>query len=133
MSLPDLLSGSVGDERVVTRVSLGGDDVLVVTPTRTLVYRGDGLLSSETIEEYAHDAERLAVSTGRRKSTIVFGYGLDGEETLTIPSKRLDEVVHPILLGVLSAHGITDPDESIVRAFRFSELTLVVTDHRPPD
>ncbi|SMO61409.1 DUF7115 domain-containing protein [Halorubrum cibi] len=130
MSLPELLSGAAGDEEVVARVPLGGDDLLAVTPTRTLVYRADGLLSDETVEEYPHDAERIAVSTGRRKSKVVFGYGLDGEETLTVPSKRLDDVVHPVLAGVLSARGVTDPGESVARTFRFSELTLVVTDSR---
>ena len=130
MSLPDVLSGAIGDEQVATRIPLGGDDVLVVTPSRTLVYRAEGLLSGETVEEYPHDAERLAVSTGRRKSKITFSYGLDGDETLAIPSSRLDDVIHPTLLGVLSARGVTGPDESIVRAFRFSELTLVVTDRR---
>ncbi|WP_066417503.1 DUF7115 domain-containing protein [Halorubrum aethiopicum] len=130
MSLPDLLSGAAGDEEVVARVPLGGDDLLAVTPTRTLVYRADGLLSDETVEEYPHDAERIAVSTGRRKSKVVFGYGLDGEETLTVPSKRLDDVVHPVLAGVLSARGVTDAGESVERTFRFSELTLVVTDSR---
>ncbi|MFC5279147.1 hypothetical protein ACFPM1_10330 [Halorubrum rubrum] len=130
MSLPELLSGAAGDEEVVARVPLGGDDLLAVTPTRTLVYRADGLLSDETVEEYPHDAERIAVSTGRRKSKVVFGYGLDGEETLAVPSKRLDDVVHPVLAGVLSARGVTDAGESVERTFRFSELTLVVTDSR---
>ena len=130
MSLPELLSGAVGDDDVIARVPLGGDDILAVTPTRTLVYRADGLLSDETVEEYAHDAERLAVSTGRRKSKVVFGYGLDGEEPLSVPTKRLDDVVHPVLAGVLSARGVTDPGESVVRTFRFSELTLVVTETR---
>ena len=130
MSLPDLLEEAAADEEVVARVPLGGDDLLAVTPTRTLVYRAEGLLSDETVEEYAHDAERLAVSTGRRKSKVVFGYGLDGEETLAVPSKRLDDVVHPVLAGILSARGVTDPGESVVRTFRFSELTLVVTDSR---
>ncbi|MFC5133896.1 MULTISPECIES: DUF7115 domain-containing protein [Haloferacaceae] len=130
MSLPDLLAGAAGDEEVVARVPLGGDDLLAVTPTRTLVYRADGLLSDETVEEYAHDAERIAVSSGRRKSKVLFGYGLDGEKTLAVPSKRLDDVVHPVLAGVLSARGVTDSGESVVRTFRFSELTLVVTDSR---
>lgn len=130
MSLPELLAGAAGDEEVVARVPLGGDDLLAVTPTRTLVYRADGLLSDETVEEYAHDAERIAVSSGRRKSKVVFGYGLDGEKTLAVPSKRLDDVVHPVLAGVLSARGVTDSGESVVRTFRFSELTLVVTDSR---
>lgn len=130
MSLPELLSGAVGDEEVVARVPLGGDDVLAVTSTRTVVYRADGLLSDESVETYDHDAERIAVSTGRRKSKIVFGYGLDGDDTLSLPTKRVDEVLHPILASVLSVAGVTEPDESVRRTFRFSELTLAVTDKR---
>ena len=130
MSLPELLSGAVGDESVVADVPLGGDDVLAVTPTRTLVYRGDGLLSDESVEEYGHGVERIAVSTGRRKSKLVLGYGLDGDETLSIPTGRVDDVLHPVLAGVLSATGVTESGESILRTFRFSELTLVITDRR---
>ena len=130
MSLPELLSGTVGDEAVVARVPLGGDDLLAVTPTRTLVYRADGLLSDESVEEYGHDVERIDVSTGRRKSKIVLSYGLDGDETLSLPTNRVDDVLHPLLAGVLSATGVTGPGESVRRTFRFSELTLVVTDQR---
>ena len=130
MSLPELLAGTVGDESVVAEVPLGGDDRLAVTPTRTLVYRGDGLLSDESVAEYSHDVERIAVSTGRRKAKLTLGYGLNGDETISVPAKRADDVLHPILAGVLSATGVTDPGESVVRTFRFSELTLVVTSER---
>lgn len=130
MSLPDLLAGTVGDERVVAEVPLGGDDRLAVTPTRTLVYRGDGLLSDESVAEFPHDAERVAVSTGRRKATVTLGYGLDGDETISVPTDRVDDVLHPVLAGVLSAQGVTDSGESVVRVFRFSDLTLVVSDER---
>ncbi|WP_049910907.1 DUF7115 domain-containing protein [Halorubrum coriense] len=130
MSLPELLAGTVGDEDVVAEVPLGGDDRLAVTPTRTLVYRGDGLLSDESVDEYGHDVERIGVSTGRRKAKITLGYGLDGDETLSVPSKRVDDVLHPVLAGVLSASGVTGPGETVVRTFRFSELTLIVTSER---
>ena len=130
MSLPDLLAGAVDDEDVVARVPLGGDDVLAVTPTRTLVYRADGLLSDETIEEYSHDVERVDVSEGRRKAKLTLGYGLDGEETVSLPSKRVDDALHPVLAGILSGRNVTEPGESVLRTFRFSELTLVVTSHR---
>ncbi|KKF39933.1 hypothetical protein FK85_24805 [Halorubrum saccharovorum] len=130
MSLPELLAGTVGDEEIVAEVPLGGADQLAVTPTRTLVYRGDGLLSDESVAEYSHDVERIAVSTGRRKAKLTLGYGLDGDETISVPAKRADDVLHPILAGVLSARGVTGPGESVVRTFRFSELTLVVTSER---
>ncbi|ACM57807.1 DUF7115 domain-containing protein [Halorubrum lacusprofundi] len=130
MSLPELLAGTVGDEEVVAEVPLGGADRLAVTPTRTLVYRGDGLLSDESVAEYSHDVERIAVSTGRRKAKLTLGYGLNGDETISVPTKRADDVLHPVLAGVLSATGVTDPGESVIQTFRFSELTLVVTSER---
>ncbi|GAB7090046.1 hypothetical protein JCM18237_03170 [Halorubrum luteum] len=130
MSLPELLAGAVDDEDVVARVPLGGDDLLAVTPTRTLVYRADGLLSGEAVEEYPHDVERVEVSEGRRKAKLTLGYGLDGEETITLPAKRLEDALHPVLAGILSGRNVTETGESVHRTFRFSELTLVVTSHR---
>lgn len=130
MSLPDLLAEAVEGEDVVATVDIGGEDALVVTPSRTLVYRAEGLLSEETVEEYAHDVDRIDVKEGRRKAKLVLDYAIDGQETVTVPSKRLDDVLHPVLAGVLSATGITDPGESALRTFRFSELTLVVTSDR---
>lgn len=130
MSLPELLTERLGDEQPVAEVSLGGDDRLVVTPTRTLIYRAEGLLSDESVEELSHDVERITVETGRRKATLTLDYGLDGEDSVTLPKGKLDEVLHPMLAGVLDAHGITDPGESVKRTFRFSELTLIVTSKR---
>lgn len=130
MSLPDLLAEAVDGEDVVAHVSLGGDDTLAVTPTRTLVYRAEGLLSDETVEEYPHGVERIDASEGRRKAKLTLDYGLDGEETISLPAKRLDDALHPILAGVLSASGVTDAGESVLRTYRFSELTLVITSHR---
>ena len=130
MSLPELVTERLGDEQPVAEVSLGGDDRLLVTPTRTLIYRAEGLLSDESVEELAHDVERITVETGRRKATLALDYGLDGEESVTLPKGKLDEVLHPMLAGVLDAHGVTDPGESVKRTFRFSELTLIVTSNR---
>ncbi|MFC6615869.1 hypothetical protein ACFQAS_13080 [Halopenitus salinus] len=130
MSLPDLLASAVGEGDVVATVDLGGEDVLAVTADRTLIYRADGLLSDESIEEYPHGAERIDVSEGRRKTTFTLDYGLDGEETVTVPAKRTDDALHPLLAGVLSAADVTDPGESVLRTFRFSELTLIITSDR---
>ena len=130
MSLPELVRGELGEERPVARVHLGGDDELFVTPTRTLIYRAEGLLSDESVEEHGHDAERVAVSESRRKAKFTLEYGLDGEAAFSVPRDKLDEVLHPVLAGVLSASGITEPGETVERTFRFSELTLVVTSAR---
>ena len=129
MSLPELVQVELGDEDPVARVHLGGDDELFVTPTRTLIYRAEGFLSDESVEEFPHDAERIAVSGGR-KAKFTLEYGLDGDRTFKIPGGKLDEVLHPVLAGVLSAAGITEPGETVERTFRFSELTLVVTSAR---
>ena len=130
MTEPELLADRLGGEEPVAEVDLGGDDVLAVTPTRTLVYRAEGLLSDESVETYDHDAERVAVEEGRRKATVSLDYGLDGEASLAVPSAALDAALHPLLAGVLSAADVTDPGETVTRTFRFSELTLVVTSSR---
>ena len=130
MSLPDVVRRELGDEDPVTRVHLGGDDELFVTATRTVIYRAEGLLSDESVESYPHDAERLSVSEGRRKATVTLDYGLDGEESFSLPNDAVPEVLHPVVAGVLSAAGITEPGETVERTFRFSELTLVVTNQR---
>jgi len=109
MSLPETVQATLGGESVAARVDLGGEDLLLVTPTRTIVYRAEGLLSDEAVEEFPHDAEYVGVSEKRRKSKITLDYGLDGERSFTVPTKQLDQVLHPVLAGVLNAAAITDP------------------------
>lgn len=130
MSIPGIVQSSLGDEHVAAKVSLGGEDILYVTPTRTLIYRADGLLSDESVEEYPHDAERIAVSEGRRKSTITLDYGIDGTEKFKIPTKRLHDALHPVIAGVLNGAGVTDSNEQVLQTYQFSELTLVLTSAR---
>lgn len=130
MSLPDVLTQHLEGEKPVAEVDLGGEDHLYVTPTRTLIYRAEGLLSDETVEEYPHDAERIVVSEGRRKAKVTMDYGLDGEETFSLPKARLEDALHPVIAGVLNAAEITGAGETVKRTFRFSELTLVVTSDR---
>ncbi|MFC3477094.1 DUF7115 domain-containing protein [Halobacterium litoreum] len=130
MNAPALVQSSLEDEDVAAHVPLKGEDALFVTPTRTVVYKADGLLSDEGVDEYPHDAERIEVSEGRRKAKVTMDYGLDGDDTFSVPSKKLDDVLHPVLAGVLNAAGVTGPGETVKRTFRFSELTLVVTSDR---
>ncbi|TQQ80987.1 hypothetical protein EGH24_07475 [Halonotius terrestris] len=130
MSLPDVLDDALEGEPAVAEVALGGEDVLVVTPTRTLVYRAEGLLSDESVEEYPHDAERISLSVGRRKAKLTMEYGLDGNETLALPASKVDDAIHPILAGVINAAGVTEPGETVLKTFRFSDLTLIVTSER---
>jgi hypothetical protein len=130
MSVPGLVDEHLGGETTTARISLGGEDELYVTPTRTLVYRGEGLLRDESIEEYDHDAERLSVSEKRRKTRITLEYAIDGEREFTVPSSAAEEALSPLLEGILTARGVIDEDEDVLAAYRFSELTLVVTDRR---
>lgn len=130
MTVPEIVRERLGDEEPSARVPLGGDDELVVTPTRALVYRAEGLLSDESVEEYGHEAEAVAISEGRRKSTIRLDHGIDGESDLTVPSKRLDDALELVLEGVLSTGGVTDPGESVREVYRLGELTIVITDAR---
>ncbi|WP_416840771.1 hypothetical protein [Haloferax sp. DFSO52] len=130
MSQPEIVQSVLGEEDVVSRVHLGGEDELFVTPTRTLVYRAEGLLSDESVDEFSHAAERLSVSEGRRKGKILLDYGLDGSKTIGLSVKRLDEALQPIVEGVLAAAGVIEDGESVVQSFRFSELTFVVAERR---
>ncbi|KAB1198543.1 MULTISPECIES: hypothetical protein [Haloferax] len=130
MSQPEIVQSVLGEEDVVSRVHLGGEDELFVTPTRTLVYRAEGLLSDESVDEFSHAAERLSVSEGRRKGKIILDYGLDGSKTIGLSVKRLDEALQPIVEGVLSAAGVIKDGESVTQSFRFSELTFIVAERR---
>jgi len=129
MDVPDLVRQSLGDEEIQAGVSLGDDDAICFTPTRSLVYRSEGLLSDEGVSEYAHDFERLAVSEGRRKTKYTMTY-VDREEKFTVPSNRTDPVLERLVESNLRIEGVLDDDESVTGVFRFSELTLVVAQQR---
>ena len=129
MDHPDLVRSRLDGERVLTRVGLGGDDAVLVTPTRTLVYRAEGLLSDESVSAYPHDVERVELRSGRRKATFRLVY-VDEAKDLTVPSRNTHEVLVPLLTGVLRAADVVEADEAVRGAYRFSELTLVVTDRR---
>jgi hypothetical protein len=130
MSQPEIVRSDLGDERAVAHVDLGGEDGLYVTPTRTLLYRAEGLLSDESVEEFPHGAERITVSEGRRKAKVTLDYGLDGERTISLPTSRLERALQPIVQGVLRENGVLDADESVAQLFRFKELTIVVAGER---
>ncbi|WP_276301985.1 DUF7115 domain-containing protein [Halorussus lipolyticus] len=130
MSVPGIVQSRLDGEQVAAQVPLGGEDGLYVTRTRTLIYRADGLLSDESVEEYPHEAERIEISEGRRKSAIKLDYGIEGDEKFKIPSNRLYEALHPVLAGVLNAADVTGPDETVKQTYQFSELTLVITSER---
>ncbi|WP_435319103.1 DUF7115 domain-containing protein [Haloarchaeobius sp. TZWSO28] len=130
MDVPGIVESTLAGEDVAAEVSLGGENVLYVTPTRTLIYQSEGFLSDESVDEYPHEAERLTVKEGRRKTRITLEYSLDGERDFTVPANVSESVVHPVLAGVLNASGVTNPGETVTQTFRFSELTVVVTSER---
>jgi len=129
MEIPELLSDRLGDESVAAAVDLGGDDIVCFTETRTLVYEGEGLLTDESVSVYEHDIERLDLTTGRRKATFELAY-VDRTESFSVPAGEAEAVLARLLAGVLGAWGVTESDETVVDAFRFSELTVVITDRR---
>jgi len=129
MEHPDLVRSRLEGERVVARVGIGGGDAVLVTPTRTLVYRAEGLLSDESVSAYPHDVDRVELGSGRRKTTFRLAY-VDGVKEFTVPSGSTHEVLVPVLTGILRTAGVVGTDESVRGAYRFSELTLVVADRR---
>jgi hypothetical protein len=129
MEIPDRITQAADGETIQSAVSLGDEDVICFTPSRTLLYRGDGLLSDETVETYSHDIERLNVSEGRRKTTFALEY-VDGVQKFKVTSNRTEQVLSRLLAGVLGTAGVLDDEESVSGVFLFSELTLIVTDSR---
>ncbi|MXR51411.1 hypothetical protein GRX03_07315 [Halovenus sp. WSH3] len=127
MEIPDRIAAAADGETIQSAVSLGDDDVICFTPTRTLLYRGEGLLSDESVDTYSHDIERLNLSEGRRKTTFALEY-VDSVEKFKVASNRADQVLSRLLTGVLRAAGVIDEEEAVAGVFLFSELTLVVTD-----
>jgi len=131
MDPPGVVSSALDDgERIAASVELGGDDSLFVTQSRTLVYRSEGLLSDESIEQYDHAVERVELSEGRRSATLHLDYGREGQKDMSIPTNSVEEVLHPVLAGILNANDVTAAGETTTRTYRFSELTLVVTSQR---
>ncbi|ADD03652.1 uncharacterized protein Nmag_0053 [Natrialba magadii ATCC 43099] len=130
MNVPGIVQSTLDGEEIAARVSLGGEDELFVTSSRTLVYRSEGLLSDESVDDYPHDADRLTLSEGRRKTKFTLEYPLEDDRQFTVPSKATDDVLHPVIAGVLNGNGITDAGETVVQTYRFSELTLIITSDR---
>lgn len=129
MDIPDLVQQALGGEEIQAGVSLGDEDAVCFTPTRALVYSGEGLISDEGVEEYPLDVERLGLKRGRRKTKFVFQY-LDGSRSFTVPSNRDDDVLERLLEGVLRIESVIDERESVGGVYLFSELTLVVAEKR---
>jgi len=129
MDIPDLVQQALGGEEIQAGVSLGDEDAVCFTPTRALVYSGDGLISDEGVDEYPLEVERLGLKRGRRKTKFVFQY-IDGRRSFSVPSNRGDDVLERLLEGVLRIESVLDERESVAGVYLFSELTLVVAEKR---
>ena len=129
MDVPDLVRDALGGEEIQAGVNLGDEDAVCLTPTRTLLYRAEGLLSDEKVEEFPHDVERLAVSEGRRKTKFTLHY-VDDSRSFSVPSSRDTQALELLFRGILRTAGVIETDENIAGAFRFSELAVIVTDAR---
>jgi len=129
MDIPDLVQRALGGEEIQAGVSLGDEDAVCFTPTRALVYKGEGLISDEGVEEFPLDTERLAVKRSRRKTKFRLQY-IEGPRSFTVPSNRGEDVLERLLEGVFRVESVVDPDESVVGVYLFSELTLVVAEKR---
>ncbi len=129
MEIPDLVQAELGGEEVRAGVTLGDEDAVCFTPTRALVYRGEGLLSDEKVDTFPYDFERLKLSEGRRKTKFTLFY-TDEKREFGVPGDRTEPVLERVLEGALRAAGVAESSESVQGVFRFSELTLVVTDNR---
>jgi hypothetical protein len=129
MEIPDRITQQLGNEELESAVNLGDEDIICFTPSRTLLYRGEGLLSDDSLEVYDHDIERLDVSEGRRKTSFTLTY-VDSEERFTVAGDRTEAVLERLLAGILETADVVENGEEIEGVFRFSELTLVITDKR---
>ena len=129
MDIPDLVQRALGGEEIRTGVSLGDEDVVCFTPTRVLVYNGEGLISDEGVDEFPLDTERLSIKRSRRKTKFTLQY-IEGPESFTVPANRGEDVLERLLEGILRTDGVLDDEESVAGVYLFSELTLAITEKR---
>lgn len=129
MEIPDLVRERLGDEEIRAGVTLGDEDVVCLTPMRTIIYRGEGLLSDESVTVLSLDAERVDVTEGRRKTSFTLEF-VEGTESFAVPNSRGDKVLELLMDGILRVDDVIGPEESVHGVYRFSELTLVLTDER---
>jgi len=129
MDVPDLVEGELGGESVLVSVGIGGDDGVFLAPERTLVYRGEGLLSDESVSTHEHGFDRLELSEGRRRTSFTLHY-YDREESFAVGSSHAQDVLRALLAAHLRSTGALKEDEQVRGVYRFDELTLVVGTER---
>lgn len=129
MEIPDRIAQQLEGETIQSAVNLGDEDLICFTPTRTILYNGEGLLSDESTEIFSHDVERLNVSEGRRKTKFSLEY-VDSVESFSVSKKRGEQVLQRLLTGVLGVQDVIGDEETVAGVFLFSELTLVITERQ---
>ena len=129
MEIPELIKKRLGDETIESAVGLGDEDLICFTPSRALLYRGEGLIGDESVDAYDSDVERLSVSDGRRKMGFTLLY-VDREESFSVSRDRGDAILQRLLQSVLRTQNVIESEESVEDVYRFSELTVIITDKR---
>lgn len=129
MEIPDRVAHQLEGETIQSAVNLGDEDLICFTPTRTILYNGEGLLSDESTDVFSHDVERLNVSEGRRKMKFSLEY-VDSVESFSVSKKRGEQVLQRLLTGILEMRDVLEAEEDVAGVFLFSELTLLITDKR---
>lgn len=129
MELPALVERHLGDTVPETVLTLGDDDLAVFTSDELLLYRAESLLRDATLSQYPTTATSLGVKAGRRKTTVILGYATE-QRQFTVRNSRADAVVEQLLGKMLRTTGSIDKDESVAGVYRFSDLTVVVTEAR---
>ena len=129
MEIPDRIAQQLEGETIQSAVNLGDEDLICFTPTRTILYNGEGLLSDESTEIFTHDVERLNISEGRRKTKFTLEY-VDAVESFSVSKKRGKQVLQRLLTGILGVQDVIGEEETVAGVFLFSELTLVITEQR---
>jgi hypothetical protein len=128
MEVPPQVDAALEDAAVIETIDLGAEDTLFFTTAETLHYRGEGLLSDASLDRYPHDdVTSVSVATSRRKATIELTYAVDEDRELTVPLHALQDILEPLLAGILAKSGVVDAAETVTAIYRFSELTLVLT------
>lgn len=128
MEVPPQVDDALEGAAVIERIDFGAEDAIFFTSEATLHYRGEGLLSDAGVDRYPHeDVTALSVSSGRRKATIELTYAVGNDRQLTVPEHALQDVLEPLLAGILASSGVVAPEETVTAVYRFSELTVVLT------
>jgi hypothetical protein len=130
MSVPAVLQEAIGDEAIADTLKLGGEDLLVFTPSRCICYRAEGLLSDESVSKFRYDITGLSIDVGRRSTDLVFDYGHEGTEQLGVPNDQAEAAIQTFLTFTLRSSDAIEDDESIGEVFRIDELALLLTERR---